>query len=113
MTRRLKYLSLLNDGGTWGDDPTGEDDVIVLRSTDQTVEGGWRISDPAVRSITVSELDAKRLRAGDLLITKSSGSDLHIGKASLVDESIERLGAVFSNFNQRIRLVSGQESRFW
>lgn len=113
MTLRLKHRAVRNDGGVWGDDPDGVRDTVVLRSTDQTLEGGWRISNPAIRAIDPREASKSRLKAGDILITKSSGSEQHIGKASLVDEDVAELSAVFSNFNQRIRLVRGQCPRFY
>lgn len=110
---RLKHKLVLNDGGVWGGEPDGEHDRIVLRSTDQTLEGGWRISNPAIRSIPPLEASRRRLAVGDILITKSSGSALHIGKASLVDADVAALDAVFSNFNQRIRFKRSEEPRFY
>ena len=93
-----------NDGGVWGADPDGETDTIVLRSTEQTVDGRWRIEDPAPRKLTVAEIEAALLIEGDLLLTKSSGSALHIGKTTLVDRRIAALRCCYSNFMQRIRL---------
>ena len=34
-----KWVIERNDGGVWGDDPDGQEDTIVLRSTEQTVDG--------------------------------------------------------------------------
>lgn len=110
---RLKHRLVANDGGLWGDDPDRENDSIVLRSTDQTLDGGWKISNPAIRSIPPAEAARRRLLIGDILITKSSGSAHHIGKASLVDEDVARLNAVFSNFNQRLRLARAEVPRFY
>jgi len=101
---RLKRLIERNDGGVWGDEPDGDDDTIVLRSTEQTVDGRWKLDDPARRKLSATERDAARLEIGDLLITKSSGSSLHIGKATIVTEEIARLNCCYSNFMQRIRL---------
>jgi type I restriction enzyme S subunit len=86
----------------WGDDfdPEG---TIVLRSTEQTVGGGWSIVDPARRSLTATERAAGLLATNDLLITKSSGSELHIGKTSIVTEEVASLQCCFSNFMQRLR----------
>ena len=72
-----------NDGGVWGEDPDGINDTIVLRSTEQTADGQWRIDDPAPRKLSASEINAALLIEGDLLLTKSSGSSLHIGKTTL------------------------------
>jgi type I restriction enzyme S subunit len=73
-----------NDGGVWGDDPDGANDTIVLRSTEQTVDGHWKLDDPAPRKLSESELGSSLLAENDLLLTKSSGSSLHIGKTTLV-----------------------------
>ena len=45
---KFKWEIDRNDGGVWGDDPDGENDTIVLRSTEQTVDGHWQIEDPAL-----------------------------------------------------------------
>lgn len=109
---RLRHLIKKNDGGVWGDDPTGINDTVVLRSTEQTVSGDWAITDPATRTLPRHEVQRKRLRFGDLVVTKSSGSSDHIGKASFVNKDIEEIGAVFSNFNQRIRLRNVDSARY-
>jgi type I restriction enzyme S subunit len=95
----------------WGEDPDGDGDSIVLRSTEQTVDGYWQIDDPAVRKLSEKDRLSARLDAGDLLLTKSSGSALHIGKTTLVDEPVAKLGACYSNFMQRIRLRTGFSPR--
>jgi type I restriction enzyme S subunit len=100
----FKWQIERNDGGVWGGDPDGEEDTIVLRSTEQTVDGRWRIEDPARRRLSISEKDSSRLLDGDLLITKSSGSSLHIGKTTIVTNDIASIGCSYSNFMQRIRV---------
>lgn len=101
---RLKHFLERNDGGCWGDDPAGIDDTVVLRSTEQSANGDWRITDPAVRHVSASERKNKTIDLGDIIITKSSGSADHIGKASIADQSVADLEAVYSNFMQRIRV---------
>ena len=103
-THRLKQFLERNDGGCWGDDPTGIGDTVVLRSTEQSANGDWRITDPAVRHVSASERKSKRIDLDDIIITKSSGSADHIGKASIADQSVADLEAVYSNFMQRIRI---------
>lgn len=102
--QRFKWLINRNDGGVWGDDPDGVDDTIVLRSTEQTVDGQWQIDEPAKRKLTEKERGSALLEKGDLLLTKSSGSALHIGKTTLVDECVADLRACYSNFMQRLRV---------
>jgi type I restriction enzyme, S subunit len=111
---QLKHALVRNDGGVWGDDAI-EAGSIVLRSTDMTPNGSWDIREPAIRTLTAHEVEASRLLAGDLLMTKSSGSALHLGKTAQVTEQIEAMGACFSNFMQRLRPAPEFHSRylFW
>ena len=108
--RRLKTVLTRNDGGVWGDQP-GNEGTIVLRSTDQTIDGGWTIDDPAIRSLTSKEKTNSALKVGDLLVTKSSGSAMHIGKTSLVTDQVAELRPGFSNFMQRLRCSEELEPR--
>ena len=95
-----------NDGGVWGDDPDGINDTIVLRSTEQTVDGRWQLDDPAPRKLSEADISGSLLVEGDLLLTKSSGSSLHIGKTTLVTPEIAAMRCCYSNFMQRIRTRS-------
>lgn len=109
----IKSIILQNDGGIWGEDPDDNvNNTIVLRSTEQTVDGKWNIIEPAQRDLTsISNADYYRCIEGDLLITKSSGSDLHIGKTTIVDENVEKMKCCYSNFIQRIRVDRSYEPR--
>ena len=102
----MKMILVRNDGGVWGDDTSEEkNNVIVLRSTEQTIDGKWDIVDPAHRDLSsIGNIEYYRCKVGDLLITKSSGSDLHIGKTTIVDETVEKMNCCYSNFLQRIRV---------
>jgi type I restriction enzyme S subunit len=99
----FKWQIERNDGGVWGNDPEGSDDTIVLRSTEQTVDGRWRMDDPASRKLSAAEKNAALLAEGDLVVTKSSGSALHIGKTTIITPEIAAMGCCYSNFMQRIR----------
>jgi type I restriction enzyme, S subunit len=101
---RLKTRLVANDSGAWGDEPSQGGGTIVLRSTEQAVDGTWRIEEPARRGLSDRERRATLLREGDLVVTKSSGSPTHIGKASLVDQAIAQMECGFSNFMQRLRV---------
>lgn len=101
----LKVIITQNDGGIWGDDPIDADGEIVLRSTEQTIDGKWNIVSPAKRDLSkISNKIYYLCKKNDLLITKSSGSNLHIGKTTIVDDVIEKTQCYYSNFIQRIRL---------
>lgn len=105
VVKPLKYWITRNDGGVWGDDPESDDDPIVLRSTEQGVGGEWKIDDPARRKLSPTDFQKGLLIEGDLLVTKSSGSELHIGKTSLVTRDVAALKPCYSNFMQRLRMA--------
>lgn len=108
---RLKWLVTRNEGGVWGEDTNG-DGTVVLRSTEVNADGSWKIDDPARRRLTEREKGNSRLVAGDLVVTKSSGSPEHLGKTALVTSEIEALGCAFSNFMQRLRPGPDLEPRY-
>lgn len=111
--RPLKAFLVSNDSGVWGADPIGgAEDTVVLRSTDVALDGGWRIEDPAVRSLAPLERKASALRRGDLVVVKSSGSQAHLGKVALVTDQVEALAPSFSNFMQRLRPSSNCDPRY-
>lgn len=100
---KAKYVIMQNDGGVWGDEPIeGLENKIVLRSTEQTIDGKWSILDPATRYLNNVSYKTAKIKKGDLLITKSSGSSLHIGKTTLADEYFDTHECYYSNFLQRI-----------
>jgi type I restriction enzyme S subunit len=92
------------DGGVWGDNSDGENGTKVLRSNDINLNGKWIIENPAIRTLTEKDKIRKRLKLGDLVLVKSSGSKRHIGKTAIVNIDIEKLNCCFSNFTTRIRV---------
>ncbi len=114
LCRKLKAFLAANDGGVWGNDPKGnETDKIVIRSTEQTIDGKWCITDPAIRDLSGLDYRKSRIVKDDLLITKSSGSDLHIGKTTLAGEYFVQHECYFSNFIQRIRCSGYNPKLLW
>ena len=105
-------LLISNDGGVWGEDPTGVDDTVVLRSTDISITGDWDIDKPALRSLTQTEKRAKTLKPGDLVVVKSSGSEAHLGKTAIVNSAVANLGACYANFVQRLRPRETKDAKF-
>lgn len=85
---------------------------MVIRSTEQTIDGKWCIVSPAKRDLSKEKIISNRVYCGDLLITKSSGSDLHIGKTTIADEYFTDNECYYSNFIQRIRCIPNYNSRF-
>ncbi|HOA84041.1 MAG TPA: restriction endonuclease subunit S [Candidatus Hydrothermia bacterium] len=101
---KLKNILLINDGGTWGEESDDEEGTIILRSTEIKIDGSWDLQEPARRKLSPKEKKRCLLKTGDLLVTKSSGSEQHIGKTAIVNKDIERLKCAFSNFMQRLRV---------
>ena len=91
----MKYILSKNDGGIWGDDVEGENDgVFVIRPTEIQISGKWDLTSPMKRLISLEEKEKYKLFEGDIVVTKSSGSSLHIGKSDLPDIEKEK---VFKN----------------
>lgn len=112
--QRLKYSLSANDGGVWGEEPQEDGNTIVLRSTEQTIDGKWDIQDPAQRYLkSTPNYKLCLCKKGDLLVTKSSGSKAHIGKTSLVSQDIEDMECCYSNFLQRLHLAKERDERFF
>lgn len=112
-SRRLKFDLSRNDSGVWGEDvDEGESGTLVLRSTEVNLDGTWNLENPACRKLSADEFRKAVLLEGDLLITKSSGSEQHLGKVSIVTREIADLGCAFSNFMQRLRVTRHNDPKF-
>ena len=108
---KLKYFIIKNDGGVWGKE---EGNAYILRSTEITIDGKWNFeNEPAKRRLSKQEYEKALLHEGDLLITKSSGSVLHIGKTAIVTQEVASVGYCFSNFMQRVRPQNGCSSNYF
>ncbi|WP_072089720.1 restriction endonuclease subunit S [Yersinia intermedia] len=97
--------------GIWGDEPNGENDLIVLRVADFD-RNKLRISDDKLtyRSISEKESRSRLLAKGDLLIEKSGGGDKTlVGCVVLFDKNF---AAVTSNFVAKMSAHDGYHSGF-
>ena len=99
---KLKYLLEVISGGCWGEEDDDNSGTLVLRSTEITLDGKWDISEPAKRKLKNEEVSKCLLKENDLLVTKSSGSEKHIGKTAIVTKHVESLNCCFSNFMTRL-----------
>ena len=69
LCRKLKTILVVNDSGVWGNDPVGDDyDKIVIRSTEQTIDGQWNIDKPATRDLSSIDYKKFRIKKDDLLM---------------------------------------------
>ena len=96
--------------GEWGtDDETGEG-IPVLRTTNFTNEGVVDYSDVVTRTIRKKNIGEKFLRAGDIIIEKSGGSDKYpVGRVIYFDGPNNTY--LFNNFTGLLR-VQDQEKWF-
>lgn len=110
--RRLKYAVEACVNGVWGDEPDGEDDMVVVRVADfDRAKGVATLGDsPTVRGIPESARNRRVLRPGDLLIEKSGGGEQQpVGNVVLFTDDRP---AVCSNFVARMPVVADCDSRF-
>jgi len=92
--------------GEWGkDDPDGSG-FKVLRTTNFTDYGVIDYSDVVTRKIDENRAKSKFLRAGDILIEKSGGSDTKaVGRVVIFDGKDNEY--LFNNFTSVLRLKPG------
>ncbi|KKP37157.1 MAG: hypothetical protein UR23_C0006G0004 [Candidatus Roizmanbacteria bacterium GW2011_GWA2_32_13] len=98
-TKKLGKLLELCDSGTWGEESSKG--MPLLRSSNMQ-DGQLILDDLKLIDVPTRLKDRFTLREGDILITKSSGSEAHIGKSLYIDSEIDGLYG-FSNFTQRLR----------
>lgn len=109
---RLKYAVEGCYNGVWGDDPNGQDDLIVVRvadfDRDRCVVA--LADNPTVRAVAESARNRRVLRKGDLLIEKSGGGEQQpVGNVVLFNEDVD---AVCSNFVARMPVLAECDSRY-
>jgi type I restriction enzyme S subunit len=109
---RLKNSSRTCTNGTWGDEPTDdENDIRCVRVADfdrNKREVGTSV--PTIRSVVFVQRQKLTLKAGDLLIEKSGGGENQlVGTVVLYNHSEP---AVYSNFIGRLHIESGFDPNF-
>lgn len=74
---KVKLGEVLEDiiNGDWGDEPTGNGDVAVIRTTNFTNNGVINYDNIVYRQIKNTIVTKKQLIYGDIVIEKSGGSD--------------------------------------
>ena len=109
---RLKWSTLKNINGVWGDEPDGENDIPCIRVADfdrQRLRVDFH--EPTMRAVTPSQRAGRELTSGDLLLEKSGGGVKQmVGCVVLYDHDEV---AVCSNFIARISTPENANSTFW
>jgi type I restriction enzyme S subunit len=88
------------DSGTWGE-PGSENDFPVLRSTN--IHNGTMVLEEVAFRKGIGNPERYVLKNGDILVTKSSGSEDLIGKCCMFTDPNDGKRYLFSNFTQRLR----------
>ena len=102
LTLKLGALLQSDDSGDWGDAPSGINDLMILRSGNITDETWIDLDDTVYRAIAEPKRTKLLLRAGDILLERSGGTDTRpVGRVAFIEHDID---AGFSNFLHRLRV---------
>lgn len=98
--------------GEWGDTPTGENDIKVIRTTNFTNSGQLNLTKGVVeRSIKPSKVEQKKLKYGDIIIEKSGGSPKQpVGRVVFFD--LEEDTYLCNNFTAILRAKESIHSKY-
>ncbi len=109
---RLKYLFEFERNGVWGDEPTGDGDVICVRVADfDRTNFTVGAAAQTLRSVPAAQLGSRLLQPGDILLEKSGGTkDRPVGCA-VIFQGLE-LPAVCSNFIGQLRPLVDHNPRY-
>lgn len=109
--RRMKHSVKTSKSGTWGDDPTGFDDIICVRVADFDRDNFIIKEDKLTyRSIPENQREGRLLSCGDLLLEKSGGGENQsVGTVVYYDRN---LTAVCSNFIDKISVENDYDPHF-
>lgn len=94
--------------GEWGTDDENGTGIPVLRTTNFTNEGIVNYDNVVTRTITKKNIEEKYLRAGDIIIEKSGGSDSQpVGRVIYFDGPEHTY--LFNNFTGVLRIMDTQK----
>ena len=87
--------------GEWGSEPTSENAIKVIRTTNFTNEGHLDLADVVTRDIEPKKVARKKLKQGDTILERSGGTkDNPVGRVVFFDEIGDYL---LNNFTQALR----------
>lgn len=98
-----KLEDLVSDtfSGEWGSEPTSENAIKVIRTTNFTNEGHLDLADVVTRDIEPRKVARKKLKQGDTILERSGGTkDNPVGRVVFFDEIGDYLP---NNFTQVLR----------
>ncbi len=101
-TFKLRELLRSDDSGDWGEAATEGNSLLILRAGNIADETWLDLDDVVYRAISEPKRSRLLLRAGDILLERSGGTDTRpVGRVAYIDRDIE---AGFSNFLHRLRV---------
>lgn len=109
--KRIKYLLMARDGGSWGTDPTTYNKgTICMRIADFDFDNGEFAKKPVEsltrRVYTKRQIQKLQLQKNDICIEKSGGGEkTPVGRAVIFNKSYL---ALFANFMDRLRFDSSK-----
>ena len=111
IVKRIKHSVKTSKSGTWGDDPTGDDDIICVRVADFDRDYLTIREDKLTyRSILETQREGRLLCPGDLLLEKSGGGENQsVGTVVYYNRDLK---AVCSNFIDKITLADSYDPHF-
>ena len=99
--KTLSDLLTENFPGEWGSEPTENDKIKVIRTTNFTNEGKLDLTDVVERSIDSKKVAKKHLKKGDIILERSGGTKENpVGRVVIFEEDGEYM---FNNFTQLLR----------
>lgn len=109
--KKLKWTITSCSNGIWGDEETGENDIVCIRVADFDRMRLKAVGDNLTwRSIPSNMLSRRKLQKGDLLLEKSGGGEHQpVGAVVIYELDYE---AVCSNFVACMKIADGHNPRF-
>lgn len=103
---RMKSCIAQRDSGAWGEEQTGEDDIVCLRIADFDYSA-FKFNNTPIEELTYRHYPKETikklaLKKNDILIEKSGGGEkTPVGRTVIFDKSYQ---ALFANFMDRLRV---------
>ncbi|MGH7801241.1 MAG: restriction endonuclease subunit S [Thermodesulfobacteriota bacterium] len=90
------------NSGVWGDEPDSSSLCYPVLRSNNIHNGKIVFDEVAIRKINARYIETKKLKAGDILVTTSSGSRDLLGKSALFVQPSDGKTYLFSNFTMRL-----------
>ena len=106
---RVRISDLLENQitGEWGNAPSSNNAIPVIRTTNFCDDGQINFGDIAYRDIPLDKANKKYIKPGDIIIEKSGGTDKKpVGRVVYCENCFEGKKVLCNNFTQILRVNS-------